>query len=183
LFSCASTRERGDPPARPRSFIYVYRLARPAKDAHYLVKMMTPMRYLFVLFGIIVCLIATAQKHSCWHSLYFKQITLHYILTFSHEEYGKRTSLSKLINKNSPQQHVDHTHDDHAKAPPVGPSKPRKAKAAFVILARNGDLQGVLKSMKQMEDRFNKKFDYPYVFLNEEPFSAEFKKYVRYLHC
>jgi len=26
-----------------------------------------------------------------------------------------------------------------------------------------------------MEDRFNKKFNYPYVFLNEEPFSEEFK--------
>lgn len=31
--------------------------------------------------------------------------------------------------------------------------------------------------MKQMEDRFNKKFDYPWVFLNDEPFSEEFKKY------
>jgi len=29
--------------------------------------------------------------------------------------------------------------------------------------------------MKQMEDRFNKKFNYPYVFLNEQPFSDEFK--------
>jgi len=30
--------------------------------------------------------------------------------------------------------------------------------------------------MKQMEDRFNKQYDYPYVFLNEEPFSDQFKK-------
>ena len=28
--------------------------------------------------------------------------------------------------------------------------------------------------MKQLEDRFNKKFNYPYVFLNEEPFSEDF---------
>jgi alpha 1,2-mannosyltransferase len=27
-----------------------------------------------------------------------------------------------------------------------------------------------------MEDRFNKKFNYPYVFLNEEAFSEEFKR-------
>jgi hypothetical protein len=46
------------------------------------------------------------------------------------------------------------------------------------MLARNGDLPGVAKSMKQMEDRFNKRFRYPYVFLNEEPFSDQFKKCV-----
>ena len=51
----------------------------------------------------------------------------------------------------------------------------RRANATFVILARNGDLQGVLKSMKQMEDRFNKRFRYPYVFLNEELFTDQFK--------
>ena len=42
------------------------------------------------------------------------------------------------------------------------------------------DLDGILASMKQMEDRFNKKFNYPYVFLNEEPFSDEFKPQVNY---
>jgi alpha 1,2-mannosyltransferase len=46
------------------------------------------------------------------------------------------------------------------------------------MLARNGDISGVAKSLKQMEDRFNKRFRYPYVFLNEEPFSDEFKKCV-----
>jgi hypothetical protein len=35
---------------------------------------------------------------------------------------------------------------------------------------------GIISSMKQMEDRFNKKYNYPYVFLNEEAFSDEFKK-------
>ncbi|KAJ6596908.1 glycosyltransferase family 15 protein [Mycena vulgaris] len=51
----------------------------------------------------------------------------------------------------------------------------RKANAAIVMLARNNDLNGIVTSMKQMEDRFNKKFNYPYVFLNEEPFSEDFK--------
>jgi alpha 1,2-mannosyltransferase len=40
------------------------------------------------------------------------------------------------------------------------------------------DVNGVIDSMKQLEDRFNKKFQYPYVFLNEEPFSDEFKTYL-----
>lgn len=42
-----------------------------------------------------------------------------------------------------------------------------------------------------MEDRFNKRFRYPYVFLNEEPFSDQFKECValprshsfRYTYC
>ena len=42
--------------------------------------------------------------------------------------------------------------------------------------ARNSDLNGVVSSMKQVEDRFNKKFQYPYVFLNENPFEDGFKK-------
>lgn len=50
-----------------------------------------------------------------------------------------------------------------------------KVKAAFVILARNSDLNGIRQSIRQVEDRFNRKFNYPYVFLNEEPFSDEFK--------
>ena len=60
--------------------------------------------------------------------------------------------------------------------PPSPGNTTRRANAAFVVLARNGDLAGILESIKQMEDRFNKKYKYPYVFLNEEPFSEEFKK-------
>ncbi|CEQ42300.1 SPOSA6832_04104 [Sporobolomyces salmonicolor] len=46
-----------------------------------------------------------------------------------------------------------------------------KANAAFVILARNSDVWEILASIRQMEDRFNKHYNYPYVFLNDEPFS------------
>lgn len=46
--------------------------------------------------------------------------------------------------------------------------------------ARNSDLNGIVTSMKQMEDRFNKKFNYPYIFLNEAEFSSEFKECVAY---
>ena len=65
---------------------------------------------------------------------------------------------------------------------PQKPADPllRKANATFVVLTRNGDLQGVIMSMKQMEDRFNKKFNYPYIFLNEAEFSSEFKECVAY---
>ncbi|KAK2460494.1 hypothetical protein APHAL10511_007500 [Amanita phalloides] len=57
----------------------------------------------------------------------------------------------------------------------------RRSNATFVILARNGDLDGTVRSIREMEDRFNKYYGYPYVLLNEEPFSDEFKKRVSVL--
>ncbi|KZV80307.1 putative mannosyltransferase [Exidia glandulosa HHB12029] len=53
----------------------------------------------------------------------------------------------------------------------------RKANAALVMLAREVDLEGVISTMKQVEDRFNRKFKYPWVFLNERPFSDRFIKW------
>jgi hypothetical protein len=47
--------------------------------------------------------------------------------------------------------------------------------------ARNSDVNGIVVSMKQLEDRFNKKFKYPYVFLNEQDFDDNFKKYMFFL--
>ncbi|KAG6848634.1 hypothetical protein H0H93_015320 [Arthromyces matolae] len=57
----------------------------------------------------------------------------------------------------------------------------RRANAAFVILARNSDLNGVLRSVRDIEDRFNRGRGYPYVFLNEVPFEDEFKKRISVL--
>jgi len=105
-------------------------------------------------------------------------ISLHYILSFTHEGYGQATSISNLKTQWSagrpPYQTPvpeEYYVSNNVTASPSG----RRANAAIVMLARNGDLNGVVVSMKQMEDRFNKKFRYPYVFLNEEPFSDGFK--------
>ena len=49
------------------------------------------------------------------------------------------------------------------------------ARAAIVVLARNHDCEGVLRSMARMEARFNHKFRYPYVFLNNGVFDEEFR--------
>jgi hypothetical protein len=54
----------------------------------------------------------------------------------------------------------------------------RKAKAVFVVLARNSDLWALTDSMKQMEDRFNHWAGYDWVFLNDEPFDDVFRKSV-----
>lgn len=51
-----------------------------------------------------------------------------------------------------------------------------RARAAILVVARNEDCNGVLLSMQRMERRFNHKFQYPYVFLNNAPFSDLFRK-------
>ncbi|CAO3694612.1 unnamed protein product [Rhizopus stolonifer] len=49
--------------------------------------------------------------------------------------------------------------------------------AAFVMLVRDEDLNDLRDTMQMLEDRFNKKYSYPYVFLNNGPFSDKFKEY------
>lgn len=48
----------------------------------------------------------------------------------------------------------------------------------MLMLARNADVDGAVSSVRDVEDRFNRKFGYPWVFMNEEPFSDEFKRCV-----
>lgn len=50
-----------------------------------------------------------------------------------------------------------------------------RASAAFVMLARNKEVDEVVRSMESLERHFNQWFGYPWVFLNDEPFSEEFK--------
>lgn len=57
----------------------------------------------------------------------------------------------------------------------------RRANATFVLLCRNNDLPGVVSSIQQMEDRFNRHHNYPWVLLNEEPFTEDFKRRVSVL--
>ncbi|KAL8672643.1 MAG: hypothetical protein Q9168_002884 [Polycauliona sp. 1 TL-2023] len=57
----------------------------------------------------------------------------------------------------------------------VSESSSGKMNATFVTLARNSDLWEIVKSIRQVEDRFNRKFHYDWVFLNDKPFDVTFK--------
>ncbi|ODV98483.1 hypothetical protein PACTADRAFT_38092, partial [Pachysolen tannophilus NRRL Y-2460] len=48
----------------------------------------------------------------------------------------------------------------------------------FFSLVRNSDLYGILRSIRQVEDRFNKRYHYDWVFANDKPFTLDFKKIV-----
>jgi len=95
----------------------------------------------------------------------FGFIGLHSLLGVSHESYtsGASDSLHELAS--NWRSRLSFT---------TPPPEPRRANATLIMLARNKELEDVVSSMKQMEDRFNRKYNYPWVFLNDEPFSEEF---------
>lgn len=51
-----------------------------------------------------------------------------------------------------------------------------RANATLLMLARNNEVETAANSVRELEDKFNKQFGYPWVFLNEVPFSDEFKE-------
>lgn len=57
-------------------------------------------------------------------------------------------------------------------------NRPR-ANAAFVVLLQNKDLHDMRKTMRNLESVFNRKHGYPYVFLNNVPFTEHFKTHIR----
>ncbi|KAI0054087.1 glycosyltransferase family 15 protein [Auriscalpium vulgare] len=58
-------------------------------------------------------------------------------------------------------------------------SRTDRANATFLVICQNEDLSKVLRSVQQMEDRFNERFGYPWAFLNDEPFTEDFMSRVR----
>lgn len=49
-----------------------------------------------------------------------------------------------------------------------------RANATLLVVARNSDLEGLVRSVRSMEDHFNHWFHYPWTFLNDEPFTETF---------
>ncbi|KAL4894767.1 putative alpha-1,2-mannosyltransferase [Aspergillus ambiguus] len=77
--------------------------------------------------------------------------------------------------------------DSFGEKPPVAPqpqvpsgsagaSSDDRVNATFVTLARNRDVWEIARSIRQVEDRFNRNYHYDWVFLNDEPFDDTFKK-------
>lgn len=98
---------------------------------------------------------------------------LHWVLTISNprSSFSRPWHVSDPDTKGDSDYHFNYQSQRFNKSQQIG-----KAKAAFVVLIRNGDLHGFRSSMRQLEDRFNHKYNYPYVFLNDEPFTEEFIK-------
>lgn len=61
--------------------------------------------------------------------------------------------------------------DDYA----PGKKDSKRINATLMSLVRNEELDQLLQSMKDLERTFNHKFNYPWTFFNEVPFTDEFK--------
>ncbi|KAG1848832.1 glycosyl transferase [Suillus tomentosus] len=127
--------------------------------------MMTPMHYILPILGVM--------------------ISIHYIMSFQYEEYGKATSISNIADqwtgpKSNPLYKTP-VPDEYCKPDSSMHSQDRRANASIAVLVRNSELWEIMSSMKQLEDRFNRKFRYPYVFLNDEPFTQSLKHHIRAL--
>jgi mannosyltransferase len=84
------------------------------------------------------------------------------------------------------------SNDYIASGEPVGPlrrvqgdnyasNQPDSARinATILSLVRNEELEGMLQSMRDLERTWNHKFNYPWAFFNDKPFTEEFKKKTR----
>jgi mannosyltransferase len=49
-----------------------------------------------------------------------------------------------------------------------------RVNATMVMMARNSDVEGAVASVLNIQQQFNRNFGYPWVFLNNEPWSKEF---------
>ncbi|KAJ2523040.1 alpha 1,2-mannosyltransferase 2.4.1 [Coemansia sp. RSA 2049] len=83
---------------------------------------------------------------------------------------GAPASNNKYYNNNN-------NNEQHLFTNSTGDSSP--IRAAMVALVRNSELDGMRATIRQVEDRFNRRFGYPYVFINDEDFTEEFKEGVR----
>ncbi|KAI0514759.1 glycosyltransferase family 15 protein [Xylaria bambusicola] len=68
------------------------------------------------------------------------------------------------------------TPNDHGWNDMLGTAPGPRMNATFVTLARNGDVWDIARSIRQVEDRFNRRYNYDWVFLNDKPFDDTFKK-------
>ncbi|KAI0776053.1 glycosyltransferase family 15 protein [Trametes elegans] len=108
--------------------------------------------------------------------------SLHSVLRYAKPGYAHFTSMSNI---------TAHFQWESPASPPttsapalaeseyaLGSNGTRRANAVLLMLVRNSELEGAMTSVKELEQRFNHRFGYPWVFLNEVPFTDEFKEQI-----
>jgi mannosyltransferase len=58
----------------------------------------------------------------------------------------------------------------------LGAEGTNRINATLLSLVRNEEVDGMVQAMRDLERTWNHKFNYPWTFFNEVPFSEEFKK-------
>ncbi|KAI7858559.1 nucleotide-diphospho-sugar transferase [Circinella umbellata] len=106
--------------------------------------------------------------------LYFSPLRyLNVSISIPDEQQQEKSSSIDFRNADSVDQLISNLEHEEIMKPWENSTR---ANAAFVILTRNSELDALRKTMQQLEERFNNKFNYPYVFLNDEEFTLEFRE-------
>lgn len=79
------------------------------------------------------------------------------------------------LEQNSNNKHAENSGLGLLKSVPSFGHHSAKPRAALISLVRNSELPGLMQSMRQLEFQWNRKYSYPWIFFNDEPFSDEFK--------
>lgn len=58
----------------------------------------------------------------------------------------------------------------------LGAEGTARINATLLSLVRNEEVDGMVQAMRDLERTWNHKFNYPWTFFNEVPFSDEFKR-------
>lgn len=104
------------------------------------------------------------------------------IYTTNYHAGAPLVDVEKIAKQQHEQDSSSSQSDDNGSSPnsasglPTGVYPGKRANATFVTLARNSDIWEIAKSIRHVEDRFNRKFNYDWVFLNDKPFDTQFKK-------
>lgn len=89
---------------------------------------------------------------------------------------------TRWLEHNSNNKHAENTGLGLLKSVPSLGHASGKPHAALISLVRNSELPGLMQSMRQLEYQWNRKYNYPWIFFNDEPFSNEFKVRSEQIH-
>ncbi len=111
------------------------------------------------------------------------QLALFSLTLYTPQEYNPVNSITTLISTHKGYHNLlpailaedEERVEINANTAAAQPSR-HLANATLFMLARNSEVDNAVNSVLEVEDRFNRKYGYPWVFLNEEPFSDEFKR-------
>ncbi len=86
-----------------------------------------------------------------------------------------RSDPHRWLERNVNNKHAVSVESNILNSIPIYGQVSTKPRAALISLVRNSELPGLMQSMRQLEYQWNRKYQYPWVFFNDEPFSEEFK--------
>ncbi|KAJ1945109.1 alpha-1,2-mannosyltransferase ktr1 [Linderina pennispora] len=109
------------------------------------------------------------------------------VFYMSHRAWQQKISDAEIMKQRGPWSGADSwvKVTDRTAEPPQAPTGNTTAgdsellRAALVALVRNSELNGIRNTIRQIDDRFNRNYGYPYIFLNDEDFTDEFKQKVK----